>query len=141
MRNRTRIRTAAFLMLTMAFVMMSGCQSVDPLDEYRDQGAPIISGISHESAIIGTLVTLIGEGFLDEQGDDGKVNIFCAMDGSAVEAVIEQWSDNQIYFRIPTPGAMDARYMIEVTNNNGVKCPNAAYISIISGISSAITAQ
>lgn len=134
MRNRTRIRTVAFLMLTTVFVMMSGCESVDPLDEYRDQGAPIITSVSHGSAIIGTLITFTGEGFLDEQGEDGKVEIFCGDDGSAIEAAIEEWTDVKIEFRVPAAGTLDATYPIEVTNDNGVKCPFAAYLAIVSGV-------
>jgi hypothetical protein len=121
-------------MLTTAFVMMSGCQSVDPMNEYKEQGAPIIRAISPEAGIIGVLITLTGEQFLSEQGEFGKVNIYCNDDGTAVEAAIDRWTDNQIDFRVPSASTLNARFPVEVINNNGIKCPFSAYLDIVSGI-------
>jgi len=120
-------------MLTTLFVIVSGCEGVDPLDEYRSQGAPIVQRLTPDSAIIGVSVALQGEGFLPLKGE-GKVTVNCKVDGGAQEAVIDSWSDTVIQFRVPTSATLNARFPVSVVNDNGVKCPYDVYLTVLSGL-------
>lgn len=135
MRRPTRARAAVFAVVTLSIVLLTGCGAVeDPLQAYLDDGFPIVETLTPSAGIVGTKVTIAGQGFGDTQ-ELGAVKVYCAADGGAVNAAIESWSATAVEFRIPPSTALDARVVVEMVNAAGLTCPYPVYVTIESGTS------
>ena len=131
----SQMRKPTVLFLTfLSLVLFSGCSAVeDPLDEYRNEGYPIVLSMSPTGGTVGQEIVMLGENFGEEQGN-GVIMVYCASNGSAVNAAIEWWADDRIVYRIPSPANLDARYLVRVKNDQNKECPYDQYVDIVSGL-------